>query len=163
MSGQQPDPYAQSYGGQPPYEAGGGQRPYEAGGGQPPYEAGGGQPPYGAGGGQPPYGGGGQPPYGAGGGQPPGKGFFGALFDFSFEHFVTPMLVKAVYIVALVALGLGWLFWLVAGFAQDAAFGVAVLILGPILLFLYLCLIRMTLEFYLAIVRMSQDIHQRLR
>jgi hypothetical protein len=135
---QQPDPYAQ---------------PYGAGGGQPPYGGGGGQPPYGAGGGQPPY----------GGGQPPGKGFFGALFDFSFEHFVTPMLVKAVYIVALVALGLGWLFWLVAGFAQDAAFGVAVLILGPILLFLYLCLIRMTLEFYLAIVRMSQDIHQRLR
>lgn len=113
-------------------------------------------PPYG----QQPYG---QPAYGGSVGRPPGKGFFGALFDFSFEHFVTPMLVKAVYIVALVALGLGWLFWLVAGFSQSTGFGVAVLILGPILLFLYLCLIRMTLEFYLAIVRMSQDIHQRLR
>lgn len=113
-------------------------------------------PPYG----QQPYG---QPAYGGSGGRPSGKGFFGALFDFSFEHFVTPMLVKAVYIVALVALGLGWLFWLVAGFSQSTGFGVAVLLLGPILLFLYLCLIRMTLEFYLAIVRMSQDIHQRLR
>ena len=114
---------------------------------------------------QPP--GDGPPPYGqqpAGpGGQPPRKGFFGSLFDFSFEHFVTPMLVKAVYIVAIVALGLGWLIWVAAGFSQSAGFGVAVLLLGPILIFLYLCLIRMTLEFYLAITRMSQDIHHRLR
>ena len=138
--GQQPDPYSQ---------------PQYAAGGQPPYEAGGGQPPYGAGGGQ--------PPSGAGGGQVPGKGFFGALFDFSFEHFVTPMLVKAVYIVALVALGIGWLFWLVVSFSQSTGLGVGVLIFGPVLLFLYLCLIRMTLEFYLAVTRMSQDIHHRLR
>ena len=34
---------------------------------------------------------------------------------------------------------------------------------GPILILLYLCLIRMTLELYLAVNRMSQDIHQRLR
>ena len=104
-----------------------------------------------------------QQPYGGPGGQPPRKGFFGALFDFSFEHFVTPMLVKAVYIVAIVALGLGWVFWLLATFSQSAGFGIAVLLLGPILIFLYLCLIRMTLEFYLAVTRMSQDIHQRLR
>jgi len=113
---------------------------------------------------QPP--GGGPPPYGqqpAGpGGQPPRKGFFGSLFDFSFEHFVTPMLVKAVYIVAIVALGLGWLIWVAASFSQSAGLGIAVLLLGPILIFLYLCLIRMTLEFYLAITRMSQDIHHRL-
>ncbi len=155
--------------GQDPYEVGGGQPSYGAGG-QPPPDPYAQQPdpyaqsPYGAGGGQPPYEvGGGQPPFDGGAGRAKGKGFFGALFDFSFEHFVTPMLVKAVYIVALVALGLGWLIWLVAGFSQSTGFGVAVLVLGPILLFLYLCLIRMTLEFYLAITRMSQDIHQRLR
>jgi hypothetical protein len=70
----------------------------------------------------------GQPP--APGTPPPSKGFFGALFDFSFEHFVTPMIVKVVYLLGIL---------------------------------LYLCLIRMTLEFYLAVTRMSQDIHQRLR
>jgi len=94
---------------------------------------------------------------------PSARGFFGALFDFSFEHFVTPMLVKIVYVLALIALGLGFLIFLVAAFAQDAASGVFVLVLGPIGVLLYLCLIRMTLEFYLAITRMSQDIHQRLR
>jgi hypothetical protein len=102
----------------------------------------------------------GQPPQG----RPPAKGFFGALFDFSFEHFVTPMIVKVVYVLAMIALGIGWLFWLVAAFASDSAgLGVAVLILGPVALLLYLCLIRMTLEFYLAVTRMSQDIHHRLR
>jgi len=91
------------------------------------------------------------------------KGFFGALFDFRFEHFITPMIVKFVYVLALVALVIGWLVFLIAGFADSATAGVFVLIIGPVLLLLYLAFIRMTLEFYLAIVRMSQDIHTRLR
>lgn len=106
------------------------------------------------------------PPYGA---SAPGpapqsrKGFFGALFDFKFEHFITPIIVKVVYILALVGLVLGWLVFLAAGFSQSTGAGLAVLILGPVAVILYLAFIRMTLEFYLAIVRMSEDIHQRLR
>ncbi len=106
------------------------------------------------------------PPAGYGGPVPSGqprKGFFGALFDFGFEHFITPIIVKIVYVLALVGLVLGWLVFLAAGFSQDAGYGITVLILGPIAVILYLAFIRMTLEFYLAIVRMSQDIHQRLR
>ena len=64
---------------------------------------------------------------------------------------------------ALVGLVLGWLVFLVTGFAQSTGYGIAVLILGPILVILYLAFVRMTLAFYLAIVRMSEDIHQRLR
>jgi hypothetical protein len=92
-----------------------------------------------------------------------GKGFFGALFDFRFEHFITPMIVKFVYVLVMVALVIGWLVFLVAGFADSVTSGVFALVVGPILLVLYLAFIRMTLEFYLAIVRMSQDIHTRLR
>ena len=94
---------------------------------------------------------------------PTGKGFFGALFDLKFEHFVTPMLVKVVYVLAIVGLGIGWLFWLVTSFAVSTGMGIAVLILGPLLMLIYLAFIRMTLEFYLALVRMSEDIHHRLR
>ncbi len=90
------------------------------------------------------------------------KGFFGALFDFSFTHFVTPMIVKAVYVLATVGLGLGWLVFLIAGFSENAGLGLVVLVLGPIAVVIYLALVRMTLEFYLAIVRMSEDIHKRL-
>ena len=109
----------------------------------------------------------GPPPSGPYGGAAPSgsprKGFFGSLFDFSFEHFVTPIIVKIVYVLALAALVLGWLVFLAASFSQSAGAGLAVLILGPIGLILYLALIRMTREFYLAIVRMSEDIHTRLR
>lgn len=103
-----------------------------------------------------------QPAYGT----PPaasGKGFLGALFDLRFEHFITPMIVKVVYVLAMIGLAISWLFFLATGFAQDAVFGLLVLVLGPLVMLLYLAFIRMTLEFYLAIVRMSQDIHQRLR
>ncbi|QZY29026.1 DUF4282 domain-containing protein [Nocardioides coralli] len=96
-------------------------------------------------------------------GQPPtSKGFFGALFDFTFEHFVTPMIVKVVYVLAVAGLALVLLVFLVTAFAQGPVEGLAVLVLGPVIGLLYLALIRMTLEFYLAVVRMSEDIHRRL-
>lgn len=97
------------------------------------------------------------------GGQPTAKGFFGALFDFSFEHFATPMIVKIFYVLSIVVLGLMWFVYLVASFSMSAGLGAVVLILGPVGIVLYLCFIRMTLELYLAVNRMSQDIHQRLR
>ena len=103
----------------------------------------------------------GQPAVPPPGGPPRGKGFFGALFDFSFEYFVTPMIVKVVYILSIVGLGLGWLVFLAAAFSQGAGSGLFVLVLGPVAMLLYLCVIRMTLEFYLAVTRMSQEIHHR--
>ena len=103
----------------------------------------------------------GQPAAPPPGGPPASKGFFGALFDFTFEYFVTPMIVKVVYILSIVGLGITWLVFLAASFSQGAGAGLVVLLLGPIAILLYLCLIRMTLEFYLAVTRMSQDIHHR--
>ncbi len=91
-----------------------------------------------------------------------GAGFFQALFDFSFTNFVTPILVRFVYLLATVALVVSWLIFVFAGFANSAGAGLAALILGPIFVIIYLAVIRMTLEFYLSVVRMSEDIHKRL-
>ena len=102
--------------------------------------------------------------YGPGPGVPPSqasKGFLGALLDFSFSTFITPMIVKAVYVLAVIALGLVWLVFLIGALSNSVASGLVVLVLGPIAILIYLAFIRMTLEFYLAIVRMSQDVHQR--
>lgn len=90
------------------------------------------------------------------------KGFLPALFDFTFTHFVTPKLVRFVYLLATIALGIVWLFWVFVGFARGTGAGLAVLVLGPVLFIIYLAVIRMTLEFYLSIVRMSEDVHHRL-
>lgn len=89
-------------------------------------------------------------------------GFLPALFDFTFTHFVTPKLVRFVYLLATIALAVGWLLFLFTAFAQSTAFGLVVLIFGPLLVIIYLAVIRMTLEFYLSIVRMSEDVHHRL-
>jgi hypothetical protein len=98
---------------------------------------------------------------GPGGPTPPAKGFFGALFDFSFEHFVTPSIVKVVYVLATIALALGFVVFLISALISGSSgLIVLTLILGPVLAVLYLALIRMTLEFYFAIVRMSEDIHR---
>jgi hypothetical protein len=89
-------------------------------------------------------------------------GFVKALFDFSFSTFITPKVVRFVYMLATGLLAVAWLAWLAAGFASSAAYGLLVLLIGPIVMLVYLALIRMTLEFYLAITRMSEDIHHRL-
>ncbi|MGO4602880.1 DUF4282 domain-containing protein [Terrabacter sp. 2YAF2] len=91
-----------------------------------------------------------------------GAGFFAALFDFSFTNFVTPILVRFVYVLATVALAVTWLIFVIAGFANSLGAGLGALILGPVFVVIYLAVIRMTLEFYLSVVRMSEDIHKRL-
>lgn len=100
------------------------------------------------------------------GGSPAGNvsagGFFSALFDFSFNEFITPKVVKFVYVIAAILIPLVWIVWVLVGFSQNAGAGLAILIIGAIVVIFYLALIRMTLEFYLAIVRMSEDIHHRL-
>lgn len=101
------------------------------------------------------------PPPSPGAPPPSRKGFFGALFDFSFETFITPMIVKVVYLIGTIVIGLVWLGFLVTGFATSAAYGIVVLIIGPFVALIYLAMFRMTLEFYLALVRMSDDIHHR--
>lgn len=150
-----------------------GQQPQQPGqyGEQPAY----GQPttPYGT---QAPYGGSGSypPAYGdpsgmggmGGTGGPQGtteKGFLASLFDFSFSSFITPKVVKFVYALSVVVLVSVWVVFLIGSFVTSPGAGLMVLVLGPIGLLLYLCFIRMTLEFYVAVVRMSEDIHHRLR
>lgn len=85
------------------------------------------------------------------------KGFFGALFDFSFQSFVTVKFATFIYIVLLVFLALGWLFMIIGGFVADTWAGVLALLLGWIPAVIYLILIRVMLEFYIAMIRTSQN------
>jgi Domain of unknown function (DUF4282) len=90
------------------------------------------------------------------------KGFFGSLFDFSFNSFVTPKIVKLVYVVSTIAIALFYVVIVVSGFTKSPALGIGLLLFGAIVAIVYLAFIRMTLEFYYAIVRMSEDINRRL-
>lgn len=106
---------------------------------------------------QPPYGGSGENPSAP----PPPSNPLAALFDFGFNQFVTPYVVKFLYILLTVVLALGWLAVVVAGFSESILLGLLALIGGALAFLIYLILIRVTLEFYYAVVRMSEDIHHR--
>jgi hypothetical protein len=142
QGGQQPPPYPSGFGQQQPPPAWGGYP-------QP------GQP------GQP--GGYGPPPPGQPIGGPQGQSSspFAALFDFEFNSFATPAVVKILYIVGMVLLGLGYIAALIGGFAQGVGIGLVFLIGGAIVVLFYLIMFRVLLEFYYAVVRMSEDIHRR--
>jgi hypothetical protein len=90
------------------------------------------------------------------------SGFFSALFDFSFSTFATPKIVRFVYLLATVVIALFFIGWVIAAFAENVGLGILVLILGAVAAIVYLAFIRMTLEIYYAVVRMSQDVNQRL-
>lgn len=107
----------------------------------------------------------GQPQYpGASGGAPAGwqpqqKGFFGALFDFGFHHFVTPSIIRVLYILGFVLISLVYLVYVVIAFTASVPLGFGALLIGWLAPVLYLALWRVMLEFFLAVVRMSEDIH----
>ncbi|WP_454083391.1 DUF4282 domain-containing protein [Georgenia sp. Marseille-Q6866] len=88
------------------------------------------------------------------------KNFFAALFDWKFHTLITPKLVSWVYLAVMILSALYWLFMVFAGFAADPVIGVLALLIGPIVLVVSLAFFRMTLEFYFALVRMSDDIHR---
>jgi hypothetical protein len=84
--------------------------------------------------------------------------FFGALFDFGFNSFATPVVIKVLYILGLVGIGLGYVGFVVTAFAQSAGYGLVVLLLGAVAALFYVIFFRVFLEFYYAVVRMSEDI-----
>lgn len=124
----------------------------------------------------------GQPSYGAGpAGQPAGPGgqpsagrpsfatqqlptaeptgFLGALFDFSFTSFVTPKVVKVLYVLIVVVVGLSALGFALSVLATNVGLGLIVLLIGAPLYFLVVtALYRITLEFFMVVFRMAQDI-----
>lgn len=86
------------------------------------------------------------------------KGFFGALFDFSFKNYITIKFASVLYIAGIVLLTLGWFIITIGMFADEGALaGLGTLIFGLIVLFIYIVLFRLMLEFYVAMVRTAQN------
>lgn len=96
-----------------------------------------------------------------GGDGPSGQagGFFSALFDFGFNRFITPMVTRTVYVLLAVLIVMCYVAIAFVAFDTGVAFGVLwLLVIGPIAAMAALAVTRMTLEFYLAVVRSSQDL-----
>jgi len=86
------------------------------------------------------------------------KGFLASLFDTSFASLITPRVIKVIYIITMVVIGLAALFWIVAAFAQSVALGLVVLVIAaPIVSLLYLIYTRVLLEVIIALFRIMES------
>ena len=86
------------------------------------------------------------------------KGFLASLFDTSFSSLVTPRVIKFIYIISMVVIGLAALFWIGAAFSQSAAFGLLVLVIAaPLVSLLYLIYTRVLLEVIIALFRIMES------
>ena len=61
------------------------------------------------------------------------KGFFGSLFDYSFSSFVTPRIIKILYVLATILIGLWTLFLVAAAFNASETAGVLTLFIVSML------------------------------
>ena len=88
------------------------------------------------------------------------KGFLGSLFDFSFTSFVTPKIVKVIYVLVTIWTAIWALIFLRFGFKYGGAAGgfFTLLVVDPILVVLTLGAYRMVLELFMVVHRMHEEL-----
>jgi thiamine transporter ThiT len=84
-----------------------------------------------------------------------------ALFDLRFDSYVTPKVISLLYILGMIAIVIGYITSVITGFNASVGVGLlTLLILGPIGVLLALTFLRVILEYYLALVRLSGDFRE---
>ncbi len=87
------------------------------------------------------------------------KGFFGALFDFSFTSFVTTKIIKVLYVLILVLAVLTALVYTIIAFKVSAGFGILTLVIGdPLFIIIVMAFWRLVLEAFAVVFRIAEDI-----
>lgn len=84
--------------------------------------------------------------------------FFGSLFDLSFTSLVTTRIIKVLYVLAIVVIGLYTFIFIAAGFNHSTADGILVLVIGaPIFALISLVYTRVLLEVVIALFRIMEN------
>jgi uncharacterized protein DUF4282 len=87
----------------------------------------------------------------------PEQGFLASLFDVDFKSLITTKVIKVLYILSMVGIGLTALAFVVAAFNSNVAAGLLVLVIvAPLLSLLYLIYVRVLLEIVIAIFRIME-------
>jgi hypothetical protein len=87
------------------------------------------------------------------------KGFFASLFDVSFSSLITTKVIKAIYVLSMVVIGLvGLVFLLAAVFSENSggAEVVFALIVVPVVALIYLVYTRVLLEVIIVLFRIME-------
>jgi hypothetical protein len=87
------------------------------------------------------------------------KGFLAALFDFSFNSFITTTVIRVIYILVTIIIFLEALSFTFLAFRANALFGILTLIIGdPLFIIIAMAMWRLILEFFVVIFRIHDDI-----
>lgn len=82
----------------------------------------------------------------------------GGLFDLSFEKFITPSVVKIVYILVIVMAGLFWLFAMIAGLSANGLAGfIGGLLFGGLGFIVMILVYRIFLELTMILFRIHDN------
>jgi Domain of unknown function (DUF4282) len=86
------------------------------------------------------------------------RGFFASLFDLSFTSLVTTKIIKALYLLSMLLIGLAALAFVIAAFHQSSTAGLFVLVVvAPIVSLLYLIYARVVLELVIVLFRIMEN------
>jgi len=86
--------------------------------------------------------------------------FLASLFDLSFSEFVTIRLIKVLYILGIAGAVLIGLSMLIAGFSNGIGSGIASLIITPIVVGIYILMVRIWLELIVVVFRIAENTSQ---
>jgi hypothetical protein len=87
------------------------------------------------------------------------RGFVGALFDFGFTSFVTPKVIKVLYMLIVIGTVVSALVFTLFAFKASTAFGILTLVFGdPLFILIVLAIYRVVLEFFMVTFRVAEDI-----
>jgi hypothetical protein len=86
--------------------------------------------------------------------------FFGKLFDLTFTKFVTPSLVQLIYGLGMALILLVWLVALIASLTQGFMAFLGMLVIGTIVAFLYLLMLRVWMELIIILFRLGDTTQQ---
>ena len=99
--------------------------------------------------------------------------FFRGLLDFKFEEYVTPKIIRTLYILSLVLVAIGWLVMIVSGIGMIAAgsryggmtalIGIVYIVLSPLIAIIQLTLIRVFFELVLVFFSMKESLESLAR
>jgi hypothetical protein len=85
------------------------------------------------------------------------KGFFASLFDLSFTSLITTKIIKLVYLLSLIAIGVSALVVVIGAFTVNTGLGAATLvILAPLGSLFYIVYTRVILEFIITVFRIAE-------
>lgn len=82
---------------------------------------------------------------------------FADIFDLSFKKYVTPTVIRVLFILVMVFAALWWLFIVIAGFSSSVGAGLGALVIGGVGFFMFILMYRVFFELVMVIFSIKEN------